>query len=167
MSSRQSADFTVGVKLGQGEDGHYYILDVARKRMDWGDVVPFLADVMLKDGPTTQQGIEAKGYMSRAVSDLNMDPRLKGYAIFGHDVDTDKRTRAAPLASKFAAGVIHVLNLGWTQAYIEELCLFRGDGNDPHDDQVDASSGAWAMTALGDAFASVGVNPYNPMQGGY
>jgi predicted phage terminase large subunit-like protein len=167
MSAKQSADFTVGVKIGQAVDGHYYILDVARKRMDWGDVVPFLADVMLKDGPIVQQGIEQKGYMSRAVSDLNLDPRLKGYAIFGHDVDTDKRTRAAPLASKFAAGVIHVLNRHWTQAYIEELCLFRGDGNDPHDDQVDASSGAWAMTALGDAMATVADNGYMPMAGSY
>jgi predicted phage terminase large subunit-like protein len=135
--------------------------------MDWGDVVPYLAEVMLADGSKVQQGIEEKGYMSRAITDLNMDYRLKGYTIFGYPVDTDKRTRAAPLAAKFAAGVIHVLNRGWSQAYIEELCLFRGDGNDPHDDQVDASSGAWAMTALGDAMATVADNGYMPMAGSY
>lgn len=167
MSAKQSADFTVGVKLGQGVDGHWYVLDVARKRIDWGDVVPFIASVILDDGANVQQGLEEKGYMSRAVTDLNLDPRLKGYAIFGYPVDTDKRTRAAPLAAHFAAGVVHVLNRGWTQAYIEEMIMFRGDGNDPHDDQVDASSGAWAMTALGDALVVPGTGYTSSLKGAY
>jgi predicted phage terminase large subunit-like protein len=167
MSSRDTADFTVGVKIGQAVDGHYYVLDVARKRIDWGEVTPYMAEIMLADGSKVQQGIEQKGYMSRAVTDLNLDPRLNGYAIFGHDVDTDKRTRALPFAAKCAAGVVHVVNAHWTEAYIEELCLFTGSGDDMHDDQVDASSGAWAMTALGDAMASVADNGYAPMAGSY
>ena len=150
MSGKTSADFTAGVMIGQGVDGHYYILDVKHKRVDWGDLVKYMADVMLEDGASVQQGIEEKGYMSRAITDLNQDYRLHGYAIFGYPVDTDKFTRAAPLASKFAAGLVHVLNRGWTQEYIEELLLFRGDNSDVHDDQVDSSSGAWAMIGSSD-----------------
>lgn len=167
MSAKTSADYTAGVKIGQGVDGHFYILDVKHVRIDWGDLVAYLASVILDDGAIVQQGIEETGYMSRAITDLNQDPRLRGYAIFGYPVDRDKYTRAAPLASKFAAGLIHVLNRGWTQEYIEEMVLFRGDNNDLHDDQVDASSGAWAMTALGDAMATVADNGYMPMAGSY
>lgn len=145
MSGKTSADFTAGVLIGQGVDGHYYILDVKHKRIDWGDLVAYMANVMIEDGPTVQQGIEEKGYMSRAITSLNQDYRLHGHSIFGYPVDADKFTRATPLASHCAAGLVHVLNRGWTQEYIEEMCLFKGDGSDIHDDQVDASSGAWAM----------------------
>ena len=105
--------------------------------------------------------------MSRAIGDLNQDPRLRGYAIFGYPVDKDKFTRALPFAAKCAAGLVHVLNRSWTQGYLEELCLFTGTGDDMHDDQVDASSGAWAMTALGDAMATVADNGYMPMAGSF
>lgn len=142
MSARTSADYTVGVKLGLATDGHYYVLDVARKQIDWGDLTAFMAEVMLKDGPLVQQGIEAKGYMSRAIQDLNADPRLHGYVIRGYPVDRDKLTRALPVAAKLAAGLIHPVAAHWNQAFIEELCAFP---NAAHDDQVDALSGAWAM----------------------
>jgi predicted phage terminase large subunit-like protein len=164
MSEKTSADYTAGVKIGQGTDGHWYILDIAHARVDWGDLTGFLADVILKDGPSVQQGIEEKGYMSRAISDLNGDPRLRGYAIFGYPVDTDKVTRALPFAAKCGAGLVHVVNAHWTEAYLDELCSFPMGA---HDDQVDASSGAWAMTALGDAMATVADNGYMPMAGSY
>ncbi len=164
MSEKTSADYTAGVKIGQAVDGHWYILDVAHKRVDWGDLTAYLAEIILADGAGVQQGIEKKGYMSRAIQDLNNDPRLRGYAIFGYDVDTDKTTRALPFAAKCGAGLVHVLNESWAQEYVDELCSFP---NGMHDDQVDASSGAWAMTALGDALASVGVDGYAPMQGSF
>lgn len=148
MSEKTAADYTVGVKLGTGEDGHTYLLDVARKQLEWGDVTPFLAETMLADGASVAQGIEEKGYMSRAVTELNADPRLHGYSVFGYPADKDKLTRALPFAARCAAGQVHVLNRHWTQAYLDEVCSFP---NAAHDDQVDASSGAWGM--LGDAFA--------------
>lgn len=142
MSEKTSADYTVGVKLGQATDGHYYVLDVARKQIDWGDLTGYMAEVMLADGVDVSQGIEEKGYMSRAVQTLNADPRLHRYSIWGYPVDRDKVTRALPAAAKFAAGVIHVATAHWSEHYIDELCSFP---NGTHDDQVDATSGAWAM----------------------
>lgn len=167
LSAKSSADATAGVKIGQGIDGHWYITDVAHKRIDWGDLTEYMASVILADGAKVQQGIEEAGFMSRAIGDLNQDPRLRGYAIFGYPVDKDKFTRALPFAAKCAAGLVHILNRSWTQGYLEELCLFTGTGDDMHDDQVDASSGAWAMTALGDAMATVADNGYMPMAGSY
>lgn len=147
MSEKTHADYTAGVKIGQATDGHYYVLDVARKRIDWDNLTPYLAEIMLQDGADVMQGIEEKGYMSRAIRDLNMDARLHEYKIFGYPVDKDKVTRALPFAAKCGAGVVHVVNAHWSQEYVDELCSFP---NGTHDDQVDASSGAWAMIGNAD-----------------
>jgi predicted phage terminase large subunit-like protein len=148
MSERTSADYTVGVKVGMGTDGHRYILDVARGQIDWGNLTEYMAGVMLADGPSVAQGIEEKGYMSRAVQALNTDPRLHGYQVWGYPVDKDKVTRALPAAAKCAAGVVHVVNAHWTEPFIDEVCSFP---NGTHDDQVDAFAGAEAM--MGDSYS--------------
>lgn len=155
MSEKTSADFTAGVKYALCEDGHRYVVDVVHQRIDWGDLTEALAQVILSDGPAVAQGIEQKGFMSRAIQALNVDPRLHGYQIWGYPADTDKLTRALPAAAKAAAGVVHVLDRHWTDAFLDELCSFP---NGAHDDQVDAFAGAEAM--LGDSLTdpSGGVN---------
>lgn len=153
MSEKTSADYTVGVKIGEATDGHYYLLDVARKQLEWGDVTPFIAETILNDGADVVQGIEEKGFMSRAITELNQDPRLRGYAIFGYPVDKDKLTRALPFAAKCAAGLVHTVNAHWSQAYVEEMCSFP---NGMHDDCVDASSMAWVM--IGESNYMGGLN---------
>ena len=87
-------------------------------------------------------GVEEAGFMSRAIQELNQDYRLHGYAVFGYPVDKDKVTRALPFAARLSAGTVHVLDTHWTDDYLDEMCSFP---NGTHDDQVDASSGAWAM----------------------
>jgi len=129
MSARETADYTVGVRLGTSADGDVYVVDVARRRLDWAAVVAFMIDVILADGPAVRQGVEKKGYMSRAVADLNRDPRLRGYTIQGYNVDTDKITRALPFAAKMSAEIVHLLDRGWTRSYIAELTAF------PHADR--------------------------------
>lgn len=142
MSEKTSADYTVGVKIGQGGDGHYYVLDVARRQLEWGDVVPWMAEVIQADGQDVTQGVEEKGYMSRAIQQLNEDPRLHNYGIFGYPADRDKVTRALPVVAKAASNTLHVMRSHWVTAFIDEVCSFpRG----AHDDQVDALAGAWLM----------------------
>jgi predicted phage terminase large subunit-like protein len=144
MSSKSSADWTVGILLGLGADGHFYILDAARRRLDWGQVPDFIAAVILADGPSVTQGIEQQGYMSRAIRDLNADSRLHEYTISGYPVDQDKLTRALPVAAKMAAGLIHLVRAYWNDDFIEEMASFpRGS----KDDQVDALSLVWAMAS--------------------
>lgn len=142
MSSKTSADYTAGTKLGLGVDGNVYVMDVQRQRLEWGDVVPWMASIILEDGPATPHGVEEKGFMSRAIQELNADPRLNGYTVFGYNVEGDKVTRALPFSSRAAAGFVRVLRRAWTTPYLEEMLTFPlGE----HDDQVDATSGAWAM----------------------
>jgi predicted phage terminase large subunit-like protein len=142
MSEKTSADYTAGVKYAICEDGHRYVLDVVHRQIEWGDLTEFMALTMLEDGPTVGQGVEQKGFMSRAIQALNVDPRLHGYQVWGFPADKDKLTRALPAAAKCAAGVVHVLDRHWTDAFLDELCSFP---NGAHDDQVDAFAGAEAM----------------------
>lgn len=142
MSEKTSADYTAGVKIGQGADGHFYVLDVKRARVDWGNLTEYLSSVILEDGANVPQGIEQKGYMSRAIQSLNADPRFHGYAIWGYPKDKDKLTNALPLAAKAAAGLVHLVRSHWTDAFLDELTSFP---NAAHDDQVDAAAGAWTM----------------------
>lgn len=144
MSDKPTADFTVGLKMGLGTDGHYYILDVVRQRVDWGELVEFMAGVMLKDGPAVSQGVEKAGYMTRAVQDLNSDPRLHGYSVMGYEVDKAKHVRALPVQGKLQSGMISLLRAHWNDAYEDEMCAFTPKGA-VHDDQVDATSGVWVM----------------------
>ena len=144
MSSKTTADYTVGVKMGLGTDSRYYILDVTRFQLEWGDVVPRIAEVAILDGTNCRIGVEEAGYMSRAIQELNADPRLHHYTIFGFPVERDKVTRALPFAARASADMVSVLDRHWTSAYLEEMCSFPSA---PHDDQCDATSGAYAMLA--------------------
>lgn len=144
MSEKTMADFTAGVLYGIAEDGHRYVLNVFHERVDWDNLTERLAQVIIDDGAHVAQYIENKGYMSRAIQALNVDPRLHGYQIWGVDVDSDKVTRAYPAASKAASGVVHVVDSYWTDEFIDELCTFPYGA---HDDQVDAFAGA--ETAIG------------------
>lgn len=146
MSEKTSADYTASVKIASCTDGHTYVVDVTHDRIDWGNLTDYMAGVMLNDGVNVLQGVEEKGYMSRAVQSLNADPRLHGYSVFGYPVDKDKLTRALPFAARCAAGMVHLLSAHWNEIYTDELCSFP---NGAHDDQVDASSGAWTMLDSG------------------
>lgn len=161
MSEKTSADYTAGVKLAICEDGHRYVMDVVHQQVEWGDLTEFIAQVILADGVTCAQGIEEKGFMSRAIQALNIDSRLHGYQIWGFPADKDKVTRALPIAAKCAAGVVHILDRHWTDTFLDELCSFS---NGAHDDQVDAFAGAEAM--LGDSMTEA-VGDINHADSGY
>lgn len=159
MSSKTQADYSVGALLGEGIDGAYYVLDVARKQIDWGDVVAWMADTMLADGANVMQGIEQQGYMSRAIQDLNRDGRLHNHTILGFPKDTDKLTNALPLSAKAAVGMVKVLRAHWTDTFLDELCAFP---QAEHDDQVDAVAGAYHMLSAGGTFGgSMAMAEYN------
>lgn len=165
MSSKTTADYTVGVKLGFGVDGRHYVLDVSRFQLEWGEVVPKIAEVAIADGVNVMIGVEEAGFMSRAVQELNSDPRLHNHAVVGYPVDKDKVTRALPFAARLGAGQVSVLNRHWTSDYLDEMCSFP---NAAHDDQVDATSGAWAMIGQTDVgFGSMTHARYDTFNGAY
>jgi len=67
---------------------------------------------------------------------------LKGYSFRGDRVTGSKEERADPFAAQAEAGNVKLLRAEWNRAYLEELEQFP---HGKHDDQVDASSGAFAQ----------------------
>lgn len=142
MSSKTGADYTVGLKIALGKDGLHYIIDIVREQVELADLTKLLVDVMLSDGPDVHQGLESAGYMTRAIQAVAKDARLSKHIIKGYPAHADKLTRVLPFASRAALSLIRLREAKWVDTYIDELAAFP---NGAHDDQVDASSGAWDM----------------------
>jgi predicted phage terminase large subunit-like protein len=66
----------------------------------------------------------------------------------------NKIERAKPLSSMVESGNIFVVEREWTKDYLDELHSFP-DGK--HDDQVDASSGAFNALFGGSAYGGIYV----------
>lgn len=142
MSSKTGADYTVGLKMSLGKDGKHYITDIVRAQVELAMLPTLLIDTMLADGPDVHQGLESAGYMTRAIQDVAKDRRLAKHVIKGYPVHADKLTRVLPFAARAQLELIRLMDARWTDGYVGELAGFPyGE----HDDQVDASSGAWLM----------------------
>jgi predicted phage terminase large subunit-like protein len=142
MSSKTTADHTVGVLLGITTRGRFVVLDVRRFRMEWGDVQQEIVRVAQQDGSQVLIGIEEVAFMSRAVQELLVDSRMHHYSVQGVKPDKDKVTRARAFEARVNAGLVDIYRGSWAAGYMDELCSFPFGA---HDDQVDASSGAYAM----------------------
>lgn len=142
LSSRDTADYTVGLLMGLTKTGLFIILDVVRLQKEWDEVPNEIKRVALLDGTEVSLGIEVAYFQSRAVDKLTRDPVLFQYNIKGYRPEADKLTRALPFAARAGSRQVYVLNRAWTPAYIDELTSFPMGA---HDDQVDATSGAYLM----------------------
>jgi predicted phage terminase large subunit-like protein len=69
---------------------------------------------------------------------------LAGFSARKERVTGAKEVRAGPYAAQCEAGNVKLVNGPWVDAYLHELTMFP---NGKHDDQVDASSGAFAKLA--------------------
>ncbi len=144
LSGKTSADYTVGLLMGETSTHNYVILDVVRRQLEWDGVPALIKATTIADGETVQVGIEEAFFQSRAVDYLLHDPDLRMYSIRGYRPDTDKFTRALPFAARAGNNQVTVLRRTWTQDYIAEMCAFPMGSRD---DQVDATSGAFEMNA--------------------
>ena len=142
MSTSNSADYTVGLKVGLAEDGTRWVLDVRRVRVELADLPGVLIDTVLHDGVTVHQGFEYKGYMTRAIQQVVKSDRLRGHVMKGYNPEGDKITRVLPAAGRASMGVYRLVVGDWVGAFIDEITSFP---NGAHDDQIDAFSGADMM----------------------
>ncbi len=83
---------------------------------------------------------------------------LAGFDVHTEPVTGSKEHRAEPFAAQSEAGNVKVLRADWNHAWLTELCQFP---HGKHDDQVDATAGAFNRLALDpDAYASWGPAPF-------
>jgi len=150
-STKTSADYTVGAKVGRTDDGRLIIASVVRGRWEWPDAVRIIGNTARADGPTVWQGIEDVGVQKGMYQFLQREPTLMGLTFRPISVHKDKLTRFTPWLARAEQGKVALVRGAWNNGAIDEICAFP---EAEHDDQVDAISGAVQMlTRTGVFFA--------------
>lgn len=141
-------DWTVGVLMGRTADDMIVVADVVRVQAKAPDVENLIVETAARDanlvGCRTIR-IEQEPGSSGAYAIDAFARRLIGYDFSGVRTSGPKAERARPFASYARQGLVRVLVGPWTSDYLAELEAFPSPH--VHDDQVDASSGAFATIA--------------------
>lgn len=140
VTKKTTSDYTAGVKLGRAKDGRIVVLDVWRDRKELPDIHEAIVQNALIDGAETSIRLEAEKAGVIELAFLLRDRRLSGHRIDAVPPKGDKYTRAGPFASRVNGGQVVMVRGTWNRAFLDELAVFPAGA---HDDQVDASSGAY------------------------
>ncbi len=146
--TESGGDYTVGVLIAKDSDGVFYVEDVVRGQysdLQRERIIRQTAD-MDKDryGNVTiwiEQEPGSGGKDSARITARS----LAGHTVRAERVTSDKLTRAQPFAAQCEAENVKLVRAPWNTAFLEELTMFP---NGKHDDQVDASSLAFAKLVL-------------------
>jgi predicted phage terminase large subunit-like protein len=141
-SIRQSADYTASVRVCL-HNGVVYIADGIRVKAEWPDVRRIMIETMRSETDTIH-GIEKAQHGLAATQELRRVPELADVSFRGIDVKGDKGQRAMPWAARAEQGGVRIVAGAWARDFLDEVVAFPSA---PHDDYVDAASGAVAMVA--------------------
>jgi len=138
--------YTVGVLMGEDDEGRYWILDVQRAQLDTGAREKVIKQIAMMDGFDIIVGVEQEPGSGGKESAENTVRNLAGYNVQVVRPTGDKVIRAIPFSAQVNSGNVSVVKAEWTMAYITELALFSFG---KFKDQVDASSGAFTVLTTG------------------
>lgn len=143
-SYSQDPDWTVGVLAWLGKSNTMYIKDVIKFRKDADEVIEKILSTAKQDGYDTAVRIEKEGLSSGNFVAYNFSKLLKAYDFDAiHMGNRGKIARAEAMIHSIKYGTVKVpVAASWLEEYIGELTSFPTKG--VHDDQVDATSGAFA-----------------------
>jgi predicted phage terminase large subunit-like protein len=139
-STDSGGDWTAGAKIVQGVDGVYYIEDVVRFQMNPGDRDRIIRQTAVLDGVDVRQAGEQEPGSAGVDQARAFVKLLAGFPVHVAPASGSKEVRADPLASQAEAGNVKLVRGKWNTDFLDELTRFPLD---KHDDQVDASSGAF------------------------
>lgn len=136
-------DWTVGVLMGE-HNGTYFVADVDRFQLAGHRRDERIKATCFKDKSQFRNyrvaGEEEPGSSGKTAA-LAFVKLLAGLVVTTERSTGDKDERARPFASQCEAGNVYLVNGPWIPEYLRELCNHPGK----NDDQVDASSGAFAQ----------------------
>ena len=151
-ATHSGGDWTVGCLLAE-QDGRYCVEDIVRLQGSPAEVQDTVRRTAAHDGPDVAIRMEQEpGSSGVDIIDHYARHILPGYDFRADKVTGSKQLRAGPLAAALENGNVDVIDAGWTRDYVSELCEFPLGA---HDDQVDATSGAY--TALTQDSGGAGV----------
>ena len=137
--AKPDPDFTAGVKMRRVGD-IYYILDAIAVQESPGRVDTLIKNTAAQDGIEVTVRFEREGGASGVRDARNTVSMMAGYDVRAVSPQGDKVTRAKGLAAQAEAGNVKLVRGPWNDRYLRTLHAFP-DG--AHDDEVDASSGAF------------------------
>lgn len=144
LAASADGDYTAGVLLSQDIDGGWTVRDVQRDKVTPAGVRSMILRTARQDGPDVHvrfprdpgaAGVMVANELTRLLAGFNARPMPESGS---------KIARAEPFAAQAEAGMVRVLRGAWNQDYIDEMTTFPAGA---YDDQVDATSGAFAALA--------------------
>lgn len=141
-------DWTVGVLIAKSPDGIYYVEDVERFQKTAHPRNERMKQVAELDrqayGEIETYVEQPPGLAKESTSEIIK--QLAGYWAYADPVTGSKELRAnnpqyaESFKAQCEAGNVKLVSAPWNRKYLDELCAFPAG---KHDDQVDASSGAF------------------------
>lgn len=149
-SKNHDPDWSVGVLMGRLDDDRIVIADVRRVQARPGEVLDLIertaqADLAIFGNRTIRIEQEPGSSGEFAIESIKKKLMHLHLDVEGVRSTGDKSQRAAPFASFASSGLILVLAAPWLPAYLDEIEGFPQEA--VHDDQVDATSLAYACVA--------------------
>lgn len=141
-SSDQRGDYTVGVLMGMQADGRFVVLDVVRGQWGTDQRDQVIRQTAALDGRSVTVEVPQDPGSAGVDVAKHLTRQLAGFRVKAARETGDKATRADPFASQVGAGNVLMVKADWNAEYLAEL---KGFPQRRHDDQVDASSGAFRM----------------------
>jgi predicted phage terminase large subunit-like protein len=139
------ADYTCGVKLGRVPDGRFVVGDVIRVQKEGHEVRALILNTAAKDGRQCMISLPKDPGQAGKVQARDFVNSLAGYDVKADAESGSKVVRAEPVAAQAAQGNLVLKRATWNDGFLDELCMFPAA---PHDDQVDALSGAFARFVI-------------------
>lgn len=151
-------DWTVGVLMGRCDNGYFWVLDVVRGQWPASE----RNQTILQTSQLDQQRygevrifVEQPPGLAKEATDAVVR-MLAGFAVYPDPVNKDKVERAEPFSAQCQAGNVRMLRAAWNRAYLAVMTAFPFGA---HDDDVDASSGAFNKLAIPRMTIESGSNP--------
>lgn len=141
-------NYTVGVKMGEDYDGHYWVLHVVRGQWDSGARERIIRETAKEDGRGVEIVVEEEPGSGGKQSAQGSVRNLAGFRVRAHKVgksDGDKEQRADAFSAQVNVGNVYLAKAPWNEAFIHEMKFFP---RSKHKDQVDAASSAFNHVAV-------------------
>jgi predicted phage terminase large subunit-like protein len=147
-ATQDDGDYTAGVLMARA-GGVFYVEDVVRGQWSSGERDKIILATAERDaerygkGKVAQIGEQEPGASGKDVA-IAFARLLVGHTVSSEPATGSKEARADPLASQAEAGNVKLLRAPWNAAWLDEICSFPMGR---HDDQVDATAGAFNKLA--------------------
>lgn len=145
-------DFTIGLCMSKSQDGIYYIENMIRMRDSPFNVESAVKNTASQDGKSCEIWIPQDPGQAGKAQVAYYVRQLAGYVVRSEAETGPKDVRAAPFAAQCEAGNVKLVEGGWNDTFLDELCSFP---NAAHDDIVDAASGAFRALNIGNNTAMI------------